>query len=313
MAKIIWIVAALLLVMVLAAVLFVWRRPLTVFNWMNRRTLVKAGFVKQQVNTPAGVQAIFEAGEGPTLVLLHGAGDQAGTWANVAPSLTAKYHVIVPDLAGHGESAPHSGPLSIGTVLEGLEGVLAAKSPQRAILVGNSLGAWLAMLYARKHPDRVDRLVLINGGALMGDRPDLTLTPENREQARLLFDNITDPGSLRVPDYVLDDVAREAQRGPLKRMSATAAEMPQYLLDGKLQEIQAPTDLLWGESDKLVSLDYAKRLQAGLPAARLTTIPRCGHVPQQECPKVFAAALMSVLKAPAPTPKAATISKEAGK
>jgi pimeloyl-ACP methyl ester carboxylesterase len=61
-------------------------------------------------------------------------------------------------------------------------------------------------------------------------------------------------------------------------------------------------DLLWGASDKLVSVDYAKRLAGQLPAARLTTIDRCGHAPQVECPDRFTEALLKVLKDPVPEP-----------
>ena len=63
-----------------------------------------------------------------------------------------------------------------------------------------------------------------------------------------------------------------------------------------------PVDLLWGASDKLLSVDYAKRLAAQLPAARLTTIERCGHAPPVECPDRFTEALLKVLKDPLPAP-----------
>jgi pimeloyl-ACP methyl ester carboxylesterase len=78
--------------------------------------------------------------------------------------------------------------------------------------------------------------------------------------------------------------------------------MGKYVLDGKLKEINVPVDLLWGESDKLFSIAYARRMISQLPASRLTTIPGCGHVPQQECPARFGAALSDVLTMPPPLP-----------
>jgi pimeloyl-ACP methyl ester carboxylesterase len=78
--------------------------------------------------------------------------------------------------------------------------------------------------------------------------------------------------------------------------------MGQYVLEGRLHEVKAPVDLLWGESDKLFSIAYARRMMAQLPAARLTTIPGCGHVPQQECPARFGAALSDLLTMPPPLP-----------
>jgi pimeloyl-ACP methyl ester carboxylesterase len=173
-----------------------------------------------------------------------------------------------------------------------------------AIIVGNSLGAWVALLYAKQHEVRVARVVLVNGGALVGDRQDLSLTPKTREEAAALMTQLRDPKSDPIPGFVLDDVVREAQTGPLARLAQTASGMGEYVLDGKLHDLGVPVDLLWGESDKLFSLAYARRMMAQLPASRLTTIPECGHVPHQECPSRFRASLLDVLTMPPPMPMA---------
>jgi pimeloyl-ACP methyl ester carboxylesterase len=254
------------------------------------------------VPSSLGPQTVWTGGAGPTVVLLHGAGDSAGTWSSIVPKLMPGYRVVIPDLAGHGQSAPADGPLSVGQVLTGLEAVMQHGSQDPAIIVGNSLGAWAAMLYARQHPDRVARLVLVNGGALIGDRPDLSLTPKTREEAAALMTQLRDASAEPIPGFVLDNIVREAQTGPLARLAQTAGEMGKYVLDGKLQEIKVPVDLLWGESDKLFSIAYARRMMAQLPSSRLTTIPGCGHVPQQECPSRFGSALSDVLTMPPPLP-----------
>ncbi len=297
MQRIIWATAALLLIGVITMVVISWRRPLAVAAWMNRRTLVRAGFTKTRVPTSLGSLTMFTGGEGPTVILLHGAGDQAGTWAKIAPELKSKYRVVIPDLAGHGESDPKAGPLRVGTVLAGIEAIVNSE-PGKVIIVGNSLGAWVGALYAQKHPEKVERLVLVNGGPLIGDRPDITLTPKNRQEARRTLDALMDPGAMRIPNYVVDDIVREGQSGPLMRLSQTADEMPKYLLTGRLQEITAPVDLLWGESDQVMSLGYARRMRAELPSARLATLARCGHAPQLECPRAFRQKLMEVLQTP---------------
>lgn len=303
MQKIIWAVVAIVLVGVLLAAALVWRRPLAVTAWMNRRALLKAGFEKKRLASPVGEQSCFVGGQGPTLILLHGAGDQAGAWAKVAPNLVAKYRVVIPDLPGHGDSDPKTGPLSIGTVLAGVKAIASAQ-PGKVIVIGNSLGGWVASLYAREHPEKVERLVLVNGGPLVGDRPDITLTPKTREEARRTIAAMFDPGSFQLPDYVVDDIVREAQTGPLMRLSETAGEMPKYLLEGKLNEITVPVNLVWGESDQVLSINYARRLQSQLPNAQLVTLKRCGHAPQLECPKAFTTSLIEVLQSSAmPAPE----------
>lgn len=278
---------------IVAAMVVVWRYPLAVFAWANRRSLRNTGFVASRVNTSAGGQTIFTKGQGAPLIFLHGAGDQSGTWVKVADIFTAKHRVILIDLAGHGESEPRggieAGPLSLGTVLDGFQEVVDREAiGQKVTIVGNSLGGWMAMLYSAKHPERVERIVLVDGGAIRGESADLVHLPANREEARKMIDAVLDAGSVHPADFVLDDIARESQKGPMARLSkAGVDDMSHYLLDGRLAEFATPVDLLWGESDRLIPMTYAKRLENELPASRLTTLPRCGHIPQQECPGAF--------------------------
>ena len=293
----------LLVVLVLATgAWYVYQHPLAVYAWFNRRTLASAGLRESTAQTGFGQQVYWSGGTGPTLVFLHGAGDQAGAWANLVEPLVGRYRLVIPDLAGHGRSAPAEGPIDISQVLRGVEAILSQGPQDPVIIVGNSLGAWIALLYAHEHPDRVARLVLVNGGALKGDRPDLSLTPKTRAEAAALMTELRDPQSEPIRDFVLDDVVREAQSGPLARFASTATAMEPYLLDGRLQEIRTPVDLIWGESDQLFPVAYAERMMASLQASRLRTLPGCGHVPQQECPTRFKAALNDVLVAPPPVP-----------
>lgn len=297
------ILLVLLLVMILGGGLYVYQRPLRVLAWAERRNLEKSGYRKSAVATPNGNLAVWESGQGPVLMLLHGAGDQAGVWSGVAPALRARYRVLIPDLPGHGDSEPAAGPLPMGVVLGGLERLVDARAGQeRVALVGSSFGAWVAMVYAQRHPERVARIVAINGGALRGERPDLSLVPATREEARRLMDNLMDRGSTPPPAFVLDDVVRQAQGGALSRLYAGGADLERYLLDGRLAEVTPPVDLLWGESDRVVPLSYARRMEAQLPAARLTPVPRCGHIPMRECPASFARSLEAVLEQTPPGP-----------
>ncbi len=172
----------------------------------------------------------------------------------------------------------------------------------KVTLVGNSLGAWVATVWAKEHAGRVSHLVLVNGGPLLGDRPDLTLQPKTRAEADRTLGALRDPSAPMIPDFVVDDIIRVAATGPIARLAAEETSMRAYLLDGKLRGFDVPVDLLWGASDRLLSVDYARRLAAQLPAARLTTIERCGHAPAVECPDRFTEALLRVLKDPLPEP-----------
>lgn len=296
-----WLMVLLALAVVVAGLVgwgawMVWKRPLEVFAMMGRQGLKRAGLARTDVEAPCGPQAVWVGGKGPAVVLLHGAGDSAATWAQVAPKLAADHRLIAPDLAGHGQSAPQAGPLDVKMVVEGVEATIERLAPGEPVtLVGNSLGAWVAMLVAHRHPDRVARLVCVSGGALAGHNENAMVLPRTREEARKGVAQSRDAASAPVPDFVLDAIVREAQHGALARLAAGAATMGQWLLDGRLGEIKAPVHLIWGASDQIMPLDYARRLQVELPSATLVTIDHCGHVPQVECPARFLAALQDAL------------------
>ncbi len=272
-------------------------RPIATTFWLRRSALRRAGFRKTKLTTAVGRQIVWHGGTGPLLVLLHGAGDQAGTWYKVASELKRHFQLVIPDLAGHGESDPVAGALTLGTLLTALEQVLDAM-PWRdlpMVLAGNSLGAWMAMLFAQRYPQRVTRVVLIDGGPIK-NVSEIGIMPKDREEARRALDAVLDPSTPRRPNFVLDDLVRVSNTGPISRLLAAGVEdMSKYLLDDKLATFQLPVDLIWGASDRLVPLDYAKKLQSQLPHCTLAVIERCGHTPQLERPRELTKILLRIL------------------
>ncbi len=282
----------------IVATWFFFKRPLTLDTWFSRFALGAAGLSRHETAGPDGRLTWFEGGDGDmTLVLLHGAGDQAGTWARVIKPLVERYRVVVPDLAGHGRSEPSEGPIGVGQVLAGVEAVLDASCEDRpVILIGNSLGGWVAFLTALERPDQVERIVAFNGGPLRLHNPRVNLFPRNREEARETMEGLMGPAAKSIPNIVLDDIVRRIPTGPAARVAATADSMGAFLLDDRLAEVTTPVDLIWGLADQLLPLEYAERLQDGLPVARLTTIPDCGHIPHRECPIPVVEALLDILE-----------------
>jgi 3-oxoadipate enol-lactonase len=299
-----WVLGIVLLAALLPGCLFVaWmlvKRPLEVWVWASRRMLLRAGLRKIVVQTPLGPQTAFVGGVGPVLVFLHGVTHQAGTWARVVPSLAGRYTLVIPDLAGHGESAPRTGPLPGLDVYQGLEAVISTQAQGRPVtLVGNSLGAWMAMVLAHRHPAWVERVVAVNGGALGGWNQDVNLMPRTREETRLTMAQLMDPSSPTVPGIVLDDLARRSEGSPVARMLAAGGDMDAWILtEDQIRTLRMPVRLVWGVSDQLFPMDYARRLAALLPDAELIPIERCGHIPQLEAPKRFLAALQKALVLP---------------
>lgn len=272
--------------------------PLGARDAASRAALDAAGLERVEVAAAGRRLVLWRGGSGPHLVLLHGSGQQAGGWSAVAPGLTASFTVHALDLPGHGDSEPAEGPLPMADVVAGVEAYLGALEAP-AILVGNSLGGWVATLQAHRHPERVARVVLVNGGALLNIPPaGLTLTPADREEARRVMGAIRDPASPPLPDEVLDDIVRRGKVGPTPRMMQDVPSLMAHLLDGRLDEVTVPVDLLWGASDQLMPVAYARRMEGQLPRARLTLVESCGHVPMSECPERFLEALRGVLALP---------------
>lgn len=299
-----------LLILLVVGGLMVWwiKEPLAALAKMRRASLARSGFELHSLDTPNGPLVIFTKGSGPTLLMLHGVGDHAGSWSVVAPVLAERYRVTLVDLPGHGDSGPSTGPLPMATVIAGAERALAEAGPEPVIVIGNSLGGWLTYLLAEAHPERVERLVIVGGGPLAGE-PGPALTPTTREEAAALMARVRDASAPELPGYLLDDLIERAGSGPIARLSSDVPGLVAALRpDQAVAALATPVDLLWGASDGLVPPSYAERLHRLLPRSRLTLLPACGHIPQVECPDAFLAALQELLSSqppPAAPPAAA--------
>jgi pimeloyl-ACP methyl ester carboxylesterase len=295
--KIVAVLAVLLVIAFVAMVVWAWKNPLALYETMTRSALQKSGLERMSMPVGEGELVWFEGGEGRELILLHGAGDQAGAWAAVVPTLIKKYRVVVLDMPGHGDSDPGEGPLKLTTVVDGVAAFLeSGEAKEPAILIGHSMGAWVSMRVATRLPDRVARVVLVNGGPLRFDTGKLTLTPRDREEARRLMEALRDPSSDPIPNFVLDDIVQHAADGPIGRLASDIADMESHLMDERLHEFLIPVDVMWGESDLLIPVEYAKRVAEQLPEATLTLVPECGHHPANECPVEFSRLLRKVLE-----------------
>ena len=110
----------------------------------------------------------LEAGDAakPTVILLHGLGAQAESWQlNIAP-LAQSYRVVVPDQIGFGKSDKPFLKYRVGTYVDFLDKFMAELKIEKATLVGNSLGGWVAALTAVKYPNRVEKLVLVDAAGI---------------------------------------------------------------------------------------------------------------------------------------------------
>ena len=250
-----------------------------------RNTLSQAGL--ERVERDGSVY--WRGGSGPiTIVLIHGINDQAGTWAAVAPALAKHYRVIIPDLPGHGDSEPKSGPIEMQAVLDRIAQILDHEDARCTILVGNSFGAWIAILHALAHPDRVQHLVLESGGGL-ARMPNVPLFTTDRETAVTILRAVWGP-EYNPPDWAIDALIKRATDSPMLRLRGQL----NYFVEPRLKELHVPTTLLSGEFDGVVPLSYMQALQDGIAGAELKIIKGAGHIPHTQQPERFLECLTEI-------------------
>ncbi|NTW98106.1 MAG: alpha/beta fold hydrolase [Oscillochloris sp.] len=259
----------------------------------------------------------YEAGDpaAPPLVLIHGLGDEADTWRHVLEPLGATHRVIALDLPGFGRSSHPRRAYSLGFFARTVAQLLAGLGVERATLVGSSLGAAVAQRIALGQPDRVERLVLIDGGLpVHSGRPPAALwwflAPGVGELAYTSLRRSQDEAYATLRPYYADlDGLPEDDRAFLRervwarvwsagqrraflsalRWLAVERTLRARELRARLAGLHVPTLLVWGEHDRVVARAEGEALAALLPNARLELIAGAGHLPQQERPAEVAA------------------------
>jgi pimeloyl-ACP methyl ester carboxylesterase len=169
---------------------------------------------------------------------------------------------------------------------------------ERASLVGNSLGAWVAADFALKHPERVERLVLSDAAGYAAWAK--TMDPRALRALRLASrDDIRYLGPLTFHDkrfYQDIDLAFKervtAGDGYTVGQLLDAMIRGDDVLENRLQAINRPTLVLWGRDDKLIPLNFGERFHREIANSRLLIIDNCGHMPQVECPNEFTSAVL---------------------
>ncbi len=231
------------------------------------------------------------------LALVHGLGDSALTWDKVledpragAPGL----RLVAVDMPGTEGSAPppDAAGYAIPEQARALKGALAPLCRSWTV-AGNSLGGWTALTLARDWPAGVRRLVLLDAAGV----DDPTGTAERSARA------LEDPTVASLKDF--DRRARWRVREiPARAWTAAVAAIRRRptratvlalrradLLDRALPALSVPTTILWGEADGIIPLSAGEKMHRLIRGSVLKVLPRCGHLPQQECPRAVQDAL----------------------
>jgi pimeloyl-ACP methyl ester carboxylesterase len=253
--------------------------------------------------------------DGRAVLLIHGLYGSTFTWRGQLDALAeAGYRVIAYDRPGAGLSAkPLAADYSPDGQADFAAALLDVLGIDRAVVVGHSAGGNIAARFAVRHPDRLDRLVLVDAaviglsgpppfiGRLIGFAPitrwaqillPLALTRDSLAGALRGF--YADPA--QVTPEVVDGYWRAFQTaGWPNGLTGLSRDASSPLAEEAIRGIAAPTLLIWGEQDTVTPLEQGERLRGLLPDARLEVIPEAGHQPMEEAREAFNAALLGFL------------------
>lgn len=243
-----------------------------------------------------------------TVILLHGMGGSAANWTLNVGAIAARYRVVAPDQLGFGQSDKPMINYRIATYVDFLDRLYAELKIERATLVGNSMGGWIAAAYAIAHPERVERLVLVDAAGFAPPKDFDTkqlaaLNPSTREGIRALSALVFYNKQLYLSDAAIDfSLTQRMSAGDGYTIQSLIESIARRedMLDGRLSAIKQPTLLVWGLHDGLTPLkEFGERFKREIAGSELIVFEEAGHVPMVEKAAEFNAALLKFLDATA--------------
>lgn len=278
------------------------RPPATV----RERLLDRIEADERRIDLEGVSTAYLEAGDGPPVVILHGAGHFAATWIRVIPRLASKNRVIVPDLPGQGASEIDDGGLDATRVLSWLDAFVDATCDSAPVLVGSHLGGAVAARFAAADDRRIARLALVDSFGLGPFRPaprfalamvGFMARPNERTRDRMLGACMVDIGGVRdqmgegwelIATYALE-LARTPSVKAAGRKLMKEFGVPRIAHE-QLERISVPTTLIWGRHDPETRLRVGEAASARFNWP-LQVIEDCGADPHIERPAELVASL----------------------
>ncbi len=226
-------------------------------------------------------------GDGPPVVLLHPFPTNHKVWLPAAELLAGRYHLILSDLRGHGQSGAGAGPATMEKHAADLLRLLETRGVGKAVFAGVSIGGYVLFEFWRRHRGRVSGLILCDTRAGAD-------TDEGRANRLQAADDVEKRGPVPFIDSMipklLGDTTRTTRPDLVERARKMMLEMsvagiaavqrgmasrPDSAAD--LKTINVPTLVMVGAEDMVTPLSEAESMQRQIPGSRLQVIPRAGH------------------------------------
>lgn len=234
----------------------------------------------------------------PTLVMLHGFSSDKNIWNRFAKHFSDDYQIVVPDLAGHGDT-PYDESWSYGMPAQAkrVVALLDGLDIKQAHFIGNSMGGFLTATLAIRYPERTLSAVMIDAAGVMspqlsdlykmleqGNNPFLVTNRQEFDQ----FFPMTMHKMPFMPDIVLEAVSNDyiKRREQLEKIFSDFSESDYVEQD--LNKITAPAMVWWGDKDRLLDISAAPLWEAGIADVQTHIFKDVGHMPMMEVPTASA-------------------------
>lgn len=256
----------------------------------------------------------YAGGEGEPLVLVHGLGGSAANWLALVPLLLPGRRLLVPELPGHGGSAPLAAASSLNAYADRIGLLLEHEDAAPAAVVGHSLGGAIALRLAIRRPEVVRALVLAGAAGISSGgrrvryaltvtgivKPGRRIAPHRARVARspLLKQLVFGRWGVADAPALPPELVHAFLSGPPQHTDTVSAAKALVLDDPRpdLDRVSCPSLVLWGARDRQLpvedAFDYARRLRA-----RLRVVADCGHLLIGERPDACADAIAEFLAA----------------
>jgi pimeloyl-ACP methyl ester carboxylesterase len=280
-------------------------RPVDVLRWIQISRLGWSGVTQNDLALKDGVITYLLTGgysEMEPVVMIHGLGPNAAlVWRGIMPPVAdAHYKVVAPNLPGFASSEHKQVNYSIAYQAEAVAQMIDELKLDHVNLVGNDLGADVALYYAVDHPDKVERMVLVSGG-LVGTRGAeklrkgmLPTTPDAiRAQVEASFFDLPP-----MPEVIYQRMM-EQLAGDMQAETDMINSVPrdEAHIRSKLSAVfNTLTIIMWGAKNPYFSAAEGEAMHAAMPGSATVVFKTSGPYPQLEHPDDFAESLIFVIK-----------------
>ena len=249
----------------------------------------------------------------PAVVFIHGLGGNWQNWLENIPRVAQHRRVIAMDLPGHGESEMPADKISISGYGMWVDELLERIDVDQAILVGNSMGGFIATEMAISHPRRVCALVIAAAAGIsqtnVRRHPLMTIlrsgtaiaswvgANSHKVAARPRARHLSTAFVFRHPSRLPPDLMAEVMRGAGKPAFMKALDAClSYDFRDRLEDVRCSTLIVWGAEDVIVPKEDADEFNRHIPHAKKVVFDETGHCPQMERPREFNHCLLEFLE-----------------